>query len=95
MSLPQGDTVAAYEELRSAVISAQVGNCSGLGILRRAGLATWTREFAGDRPRQTICPDQIMPGPAMPQLATAPSALTGLMAELFLSYAKEIATCLT
>jgi hypothetical protein len=91
VSLPQGDTVAAYEGLRSAVLSAQIGGCSGLGIFRRAGLATWMREVAGDGQSQTGCPDQDLPGPAISPVATPPSALTGLMAEIVLTFAKETA----
>jgi hypothetical protein len=91
VSLPQGDTVTAYEGLRTAVLSAQIGGCSGLGILRRAGLAPWMREVAGDGQSQTACPDQAIPEPGMPPVTTPPSALTGLMAEIVLSFAKETA----
>jgi hypothetical protein len=91
VSLPQGDTVAAYEGLRAAVLSAQIGGCSGLGIFRRAGLATWMREVAGDGPNHTTCPNQTIPEPAMPPVATPPSALAGLMAEMVLTFAKETA----
>lgn len=91
MSLPQSDTVATYERLRSAVLSAQIGSCPGLGIFRRAGLATWMREVAGDSQSQTRCPDQDLPAPAMPPVVTQPSSLTGLMAEIVLAFAKETA----
>lgn len=91
MSLPQGDTVAAYEVLSSAVLSAQIGGCFGLGILRRAGLATWMRKVAGGGRSQTACPDQAMPESAMPATATSPSALTDLMAGIVLAFAKETA----
>jgi hypothetical protein len=88
VSLPAGDTVAAYEELRSAVLSAQIGGCSGLGVLRHAGLATWMRQVVGDGRRQTACPGQPVPEPVPPS-ATAPSVLTGLMAGIVIALAKE------
>jgi hypothetical protein len=91
MSLPEGDTVAAYEGLRSAVVSAQIGGCSGLGILRRSGLATWVREVVGDGQSQIARPDQPLPNPAMPPVTGAPKALADLMAGIVLTLAKETA----
>lgn len=93
MSLPQGDTVTAYEELRSAVLSAEIGGCSGLGVLRRCGLATWMREVTDSEQRQAARSDQSPPAIA-PQ-AAAPNALTGLMAGIVITLIKENATCLT
>ena len=89
MSLPQGDTVTAYEELRSAVLSAEIGGCSGLGVLRRSGLATWMREVADSGHSQTARSDQSPPDAAIVPQAAAPSALTGLMAGIVLALAKE------
>jgi len=91
VSLPQGDTVAAYEQLRSAVHAAQIGGCSGLGIVRRAGLATWAREVAGDGQSQTARPDQAPSEPAIAPQAAAPNALASLMAGIVLALAKETA----
>jgi hypothetical protein len=91
VSLPQSDSVDTYEELRSAVLSAQIGRCSGLGVLRRAGLATWMREVMGDGQNQTACPDQSPPDTAIGPQAAAPNALTDLMAGIVLALAKETA----
>jgi hypothetical protein len=91
VSLPQGDTVAAYEELRTAVLSAQIGGCSGLGVLRRAGLATWMREVVDAGPCQIASSDQSPPDPDIARPAAAPNALTGLMAGIVIALAKEIA----
>lgn len=91
MSLPQGDTVAGYEELRSAVLSAQIGGCSGLGLLRRAGLATWLRAVADSGQSPAAPSHQSPPDPAIERAAAVPNALTGLMAGLVLALAKETA----
>jgi hypothetical protein len=88
VNLPQGDTVAAYEQLRTAVLSAQIGGYFGLGILRRAGLATWMREAVAG-PCQIASSGQSPPATARP--TATPDALTGLMAGIVLALAKETA----
>jgi hypothetical protein len=91
VSLRQEDTVAAYEELRSAVLSAQIRGCSGLGVLRRAGLATWLRSAADSGQSQAALSHQSPPASAIPRAAAVPNALTSLMAGLIIALAKETA----
>jgi hypothetical protein len=95
VSLPQGDTVTAYEELRSAVLSAEIAGCSGLGVLRRSGLATWMRQVADAEQSQIARSDQSPPDAAIAPQAAAPNALTGVMAGIILALAHGEGTCLS
>jgi hypothetical protein len=96
VSLPQGDTVTAYEELRSAVLSAEIAGCSGLGVLRRSGLATWMRQEVADAEQSQIArSDQSPPDAAIAPQAAAPNALTGVMAGIILALAHGEGTCLS
>jgi hypothetical protein len=89
VSLGQEGTVAAYEELRSAVLSAQIRDCSGLGVLRRAGLATWLRSVADSEQSPAALSHQSPPAPVFAQEVVLPNALTSLMAGLIVALAKE------
>jgi hypothetical protein len=73
------------------VLAAQVGGCSGLGVLRRAGLATWMREVANSGQSQVARCDNASSDPVNTPPAAVHNALAGLMAGLVIAHAKETA----
>ncbi|WP_454652775.1 hypothetical protein [Bradyrhizobium liaoningense] len=80
-----------YEKLRGAVLSGEVTTSSGLGILRRQGLASWMRAL-GHEPFAAVACRAPAPAPApfaKPDLSPPASDVTRLIAGILVSLATE------
>ncbi|WOH75730.1 hypothetical protein RX330_11950 [Bradyrhizobium sp. NDS-1] len=76
-----------YEKLRGAVLSGEVTTSSGLGILRRQGLAAWMRAL-GHEPFAAVACRDPEPAPfAKPDLSPPASDVTRLIAGILVSLA--------
>ncbi|UFW88421.1 hypothetical protein BjapCC829_50105 (plasmid) [Bradyrhizobium barranii] len=72
-----------YEKLRGAVLSGEVTTSSGLGILRRQGLAAWMGALGHEPFAAVACRE-----PA-PDLSPPASDVTRLIAGILVSLAME------
>src|SRR5271165_5817182 len=83
------DTAATYEKVRAAVLSAEATTSSGLGILRRQGLAAWMRALRQEPHADAACLDPQPPPSAEPDLSPSASDVTRLIAGILISLAME------
>jgi hypothetical protein len=81
------DAAVAYEKLRAAILSAEAATSSGLGILRRQGLAAWMRALGQEPHAEVACHAPDLPFSA--NLSSPASDVTRLIAGIIVSLALE------
>jgi hypothetical protein len=77
-----------YEQLRAAVLRTELTAYSGLGILRRQGLAAWIRALA-QRPLAEMARDDHPTTPAVTADPLPAGDLTRLIAGVIIAMAME------
>jgi hypothetical protein len=81
---------AVYEELRTAILSGKPAATTGLGILRRQGLAAWMRALGHEPHAEATCHHAPEPSSsAKPDLSPPAQEVTRLIAGILISLAME------
>ena len=89
MSAASVDAVGIYEALRAAVLRADPDAGPHLGVLRREGLAAWSRSLIEVPAISAPISGPALQPPTRPAPAPAPSELTRLIAGIVLAIIAE------